>query len=129
MISPEQRSPALRSYHKRKLRFELMGLTARGQRRQRAKNFTTEEARLESQRKHGRLKWQRRAFANKLAGLTTRGGEPIYQMRFVDRLILKSEIDAVGKAIAEVFDELPASAQTRCLALSETLATIRRRTA
>jgi hypothetical protein len=128
MISPEQRSPALRSYHKRKLRFELMGLTTRGKRRQRAANFTTEEARLESQRKHGRLKWQRRAFANKLACLTTRGGEPVYQMRFVDRLILKSEIDALAKQIEAVFPELPRPVQARCLALSETLASIRRRT-
>jgi hypothetical protein len=128
MISPEQRSPALRSYHRRALLNDHRGLTAHGKRRQRAKNFTTEEARLESQRKHGRLKWQRRAFANKLAGLTTRGGEPVYQMRFVDRLILKSEIDALAMEIEAVFPELPRPVQARCLALSETLASIRRRT-
>ena len=80
---------------------------------------------MESQRRHGRLEWQRAAREHRLAGLTTRGGKPVFHPNLRRQLL--QEIDGVAAVAAKVFPTVPAIVQHRLLDLGERLIRLKRK--
>ena len=122
-------SASLRHYRNQVAGFKARGLTTRGTRFQRRPNFKDADTRLQARRERGLRAWNKVALRRQVAGLTTRGGQPVlaYRARRNECVILLTEVEALATSLANVFEALPASAKAQCLTLSNHLATIRQR--
>lgn len=118
-------SPQLRWYRRQAENFAALGLTVRGQRRQRRPNARNNSTRLEMRRLRGLQAWNLRVARLRKLGLTTRGTQRIYAVRRGDAVILKSQIDALAKSLARVFNDLPPAAQAKAIELEKQMGSIR----
>lgn len=124
-IAPENRSAALRYWHRRAEQFRGSGLTTHGGARVRRKNFRHPEDRRASERVRTLSLYHRRAARNRMAGLTARGGQRVYNLRQWDRAILEAEIDALAASLESNFAQLSPRAQANALRLGLHLAALK----
>jgi len=117
-------SPSLKCYRKKAAEFKRRGLTVLGKRFKRTPNFKTRAEKIEARRRRGLAAWEKISARRRLAGLTTRGGERIYQIHHDDALALRSSVMAAAKSCAKVFNQVPQSAQADLLELSHHLSAL-----
>ena len=122
-------SPALRHWRKKALLNTAAGLTCKGTTRKRRTNAGHLEKILAERRERGLQAWNLRVNRLRERGLTTRGTPRIYAVRRGDALLMKSQVDALASALAEIFSELPAAVQARALELERSLSAVRKQIA